>query len=103
MEAIEKISVSIEANAAGGGVSILKNQVKIDFLTEDNGLHKAEDSLGQISNLLERNNIKKEEIKFIYVSIRAGSKTGGKIKLALANGLGRALNLPVIKVITETD
>jgi len=98
MMMMKQLVLSIETTVEGGSLSILANREEIDGWSGSQKVSKAEEVLEQISNLLEKNNLKKNSIKAIAVSIGAGSLTGEKIGRAIAGGLAKSLNCPLIEV-----
>ncbi len=98
MELERKIILSIETAIGGGSVSIIEDKDEIDFWEGSREGLKAEDFLGEISKILDKNKIEKKNIKLLNVSNGPGSSTGIKIGLATARGLGTALNCEVIEV-----
>jgi tRNA threonylcarbamoyl adenosine modification protein YeaZ len=98
MELERKIILSIETAIGGGSVSIIEDKDEIDFWEGSREGLKAEDFLGEISKILDKNKIEKKNIKLLTVSNGPGSSTGIKIGLATARGLGTALNCEVIEV-----
>ncbi len=93
-----ELILSIETAVEGGSLSILANQTEIDGWIGTQEISKAEDVLEQISNLLKKNNINKEQIKVISVSRGAGSLTGEKIGLAIARGLAKSFNCRLAEI-----
>ncbi len=98
MKLERKIILSIETAIEGGSVSIVEGENEIDFWKGIKEGLVAEDFLGEISKVLDKNKIAKKYIKLITVSNGPGSFTGIKIGLATARGLGTALNCRVIEV-----
>ncbi len=95
--AARKLILSIET-AVEGGLSLLERRTEIDGWRGTRAISSAEDVLEQISKLLERNKVEREEIGTIVVSNGAGSSTGEKIGLAIAKGLAKSLLCRLIKV-----
>ena len=56
---------------------------------------KAEQILSQLEKLLVENNLKKEDITEIECEKRAGSFTGVRVGISIANALSFALQIPV--------
>jgi tRNA threonylcarbamoyl adenosine modification protein YeaZ len=98
MEPERKIILSIETAIEGGSISIIEGENEIDFWQSIKEGLKAEEFLGEISKVLDKNKIEKKYIKSIIVSNGPGSSTGIKIGLATARGLGTALSCKVIEV-----
>ena len=98
MKSKRKIYLSIETAVGGGSISIIEDEVEIDFWAGTNENLRAEDFLEEISKILNKNKIERKSIKLITVSGGPGSSTGIKIGLATARGLGTALNCEVIAV-----
>lgn len=57
--------------------------------------------MNQLSSLLERSQIKKNELQAIAVNIGPGSFTGLRIGLSLAKALAIALNIPVVGIASD--
>lgn len=98
MKLERKIILSIETAIESGSISIIEGEDEIDFWKGIKEGLKAEDFLGEISKVLDKNKIEKKYIKLIIVSKGPGSSTDIKIGLATARGLGAALNCEVIEV-----
>jgi len=98
MKLERKIILSIETAIEGGSISIIEGENEIDFWQGIKEGLKAEEFLGEISKVLDKNKIEKKNIKSIIVSNGPGSSTGIKIGLATARGLGTALSCKVIEV-----
>ncbi len=98
MKLERKIILSIETAIEGGSISIIEGENEIDFWQGIKEGLKAEEFLGEISKVLDKNKIEKKYIKSIIVSNGPGSSTGIKIGLATARGLGTALSCKVIEV-----
>ncbi len=98
MKPERKIILSIETAIKGGSISVIEDKDEIDFWEGSREGLKAEDFLGEISKILDKNKIEKKNIKLLTVSNGPGSSTGIKIGLATARGLGTALNCEVIEV-----
>jgi tRNA A37 threonylcarbamoyladenosine modification protein TsaB len=88
----KKVILAIETAFAGGSVSLFEKGVEIDRWIGSNAVSKSEDVLDEISFLLNKNKIQREEIKTIVVSRYAGSLTGLRIGQALARGLSKSLD-----------
>ena len=83
--------LAMETAVGGGSLSLFRDGKEIDFWIGEAKISKAEDLLIQLSNLLEKNNVLKEEIKTIFVSKGPGSFTGLRIGAATAKGLEKSL------------
>jgi tRNA threonylcarbamoyl adenosine modification protein YeaZ len=93
-----KYILALETAIDGGSVSILADEVEVDFVKGNQNLSKSEDLLTLLDDLLTRNKINKNQIGLIAVSIGAGSLTGLRIGKAIALGLGNSLNIMVVEV-----
>lgn len=89
------IILAIEAAIEGGSISISDGQREIDFWVGTKKVSRSEDLLNEISKLLIKNKLNKEDIKMIAVSDSIGSHTGIRIGLSTALGLSKALNCQV--------
>lgn len=90
------ITLAFETAVGGGSISLLANDRVIDFWIGSRDISRAEDLLDQISNILDRNEIKK--IDLLGVSTGPGSATGIRIGLATAMGLRKAFGCRVIGI-----
>jgi tRNA threonylcarbamoyladenosine biosynthesis protein TsaB len=70
-----------------------------DSLTEEATFLKSEAVLPTIEKILERNNLKIEEIEKVEVNKGPGSFTGLRVGVAIANALSFLLKIPVNKKI----
>lgn len=86
-----ELTLAIETGIAGGSLSLLRNGSEIDFWKGVDKVSRSEDLLLNISNLLAKNNLNKNEIKRIAVSCGPGSYTGVRVGIATAKGLQSAL------------
>ena len=93
-----KYILALETAIDGGSISILDNEVEIDFIKGNQDSSKSEDLLTLMDDLLNRSKIEKQQIKMIAVSTGAGSLTGLRIGKALALGLGNSLNIKIVEV-----
>jgi tRNA threonylcarbamoyl adenosine modification protein YeaZ len=93
-----KYILALETAIDGGSVSILADEVEVDFVKGNQNLSKSEDLLTLLDDLLTRNKINKNQIGLIAVSIGAGSLTGLRIGKAIALGLGNSLNITVVEI-----
>jgi tRNA threonylcarbamoyladenosine biosynthesis protein TsaB len=66
-----------------------------DELTEDSTFLRSELALPAIERLIERNNLKIQDIERIEVNKGPGSFTGLRVGIAIANALGFLLKIPV--------
>lgn len=79
----------------------LSNDLNIvDFAITDQTKNNASFIQPTIKNLIEKNNIKLNDINAIAVNIGPGSYTGLRISLSIAKGLCFALNKPLITINT---
>lgn len=87
-----EILLAIETAIGGGSYGIFDENGEIDSMCNQSRRSKAEDLLSDISLLLKRNGINKNEINKIIFSNGPGSQTGIRIGAATAKGLASALN-----------
>jgi len=97
-ERLKNIVLSIETSVQGGSISILENEKEVDFWQGSGSISKSEDILEEISRLLKKNTIEKNQIKQIVISRGPGSFTGTRIGLAIALGLKKSLNCDICGV-----
>lgn len=91
------IVLAIESAVGGGSIAISKGNELIDIWRGKGGVSRAEDLLLNIDLLLNQNDITKELLTKIVVSVGPGSFTGIRIGLATAMGLSTALNIELLK------
>jgi tRNA threonylcarbamoyl adenosine modification protein YeaZ len=87
----KEVILAIETGIAGGSLSLLRNGSEIDFWKGVDKISRSEDLLLNISSLLSKNSLDKNEIKKIAVSCGPGSFTGVRVGIATAKGLQSAL------------
>lgn len=90
--------LSIETSVQGGSISLLEKDRQVDFWQGGGNISKSEDVLDEISKLLKKNAIDKNQIKQIVISTGPGSFTGTRIGLAIALGLQKSLNCDICGV-----
>lgn len=93
-----KVLLVLETALDGGSICIFENHRQIDCAVGTGKLSKSEDILLLSEDLLQRNGIKRREIKLIVVSDGPGSLTGIRIGLSIAKGLADALSAEVLKI-----
>jgi tRNA threonylcarbamoyladenosine biosynthesis protein TsaB len=70
---------------------------KQDILTEDSTFLKSEAVLPAIEKILQKNNLKIEDVEKVEVNKGPGSFTGLRVGVAIANALSFLLKIPVNK------
>lgn len=95
---VRNIVLSIETSVQGGSISLLENETEVDFWQGSGSVSKAEDILIELSRLLDKNTIEKNQIKQIVISRGPGSFTGTRIGLAIVLGLKKTLNCDIFGV-----
>jgi tRNA threonylcarbamoyl adenosine modification protein YeaZ len=85
------VIIAIETGIGGGSISILRKGSEIDFWKGAEKISKSEDLLANLEELLIKNEVPKNEIRRIAVSIGPGSFTGVRTALATAKGMQKAL------------
>ncbi len=88
--------LAIEAAVRGGSIALLNDDREIATWHGTEDVSRAEDLLANISDILDRTHIEKDELDLIAVSNGPGSYTGIRIGLATALGLARALNIDCV-------
>jgi tRNA threonylcarbamoyladenosine biosynthesis protein TsaB len=73
----------------------IRTDNKKDVLTEDSTFLKSEAVLPAIEKILQKNNLKIEDIQNIEVSKGPGSFTGLRVGVAIANALSFLLKIPL--------
>jgi tRNA threonylcarbamoyl adenosine modification protein YeaZ len=86
-----EITLAIESGIGGGSLSILEKGSEIDSWTGSEKTAKSEALLTNISELLSKNSLTKQDIKKIAVSSGPGSYTGVRTGISTAKGLQKAL------------
>jgi len=89
--------LAIESAIRGGSLALAVSGEIIDTWLGEGGVSRAEDLLWNIDLMLKRNNIAKQTLTQIVVSIGPGSFTGIRIGLATAMGLATALNIDLAR------
>lgn len=84
------VTIAIESAIRSGSVSIFRGGDEIDYWIGSKAVSRAEDLLAEISRLLTKNQIEKNEIEMIAVSNQFGSFTGIRIGLSTALGISRS-------------
>lgn len=93
-------SLHIETSSTVCSVALALKDETIDFLETNNGFSHAENLHAFIDNLLQKNKIAPNNLRFIGLSIGPGSYTGLRIGASAAKGLAYALNIPIIEINT---
>ena len=91
-------TLSIETAVQGGSISLLQGATELDHWIGLKEVSKSEDVLQEVKNILERNDVKKDELKRIVVSTGPGSHTGVRIGMAVGIGVRKALNCELLGV-----
>lgn len=86
------LTLSIETAIQGGSISLLRGITELDCWVGFKEVSKSEDVLEEIKNILDRNDLRKGELKRIVVSEGPGSHTGVRIGKAIGIGLRKALD-----------
>jgi tRNA threonylcarbamoyl adenosine modification protein YeaZ len=94
----EDLTLSIETAIQGGSISLLQGTTELDNWVGSREVSKSEDILQEIKNILDRNNVGKDNLNRIVVSKGPGSHTGVRIGMAVGIGLRKAINCKLISV-----
>ena len=94
----KQLTLSIETAIQGGSISLLQGITELDCWIGFKEISKSEDVLEEIKNILDRNDLKRGDLKRIVVSEGPGSHTGVRIGKAIGIGLRKALNCELIGV-----
>ena len=78
----------METTQFGGSVSVLEKDCELGFLIGQEKVSKSENFLELVEEILVQTNIDKKQIGLIAVSNGPGSRTGVRVGLSLAKGLG---------------
>lgn len=81
-------------------VGLVKDNKLIDYISYPANRKQSELMVGEIKNILERNNLKAKEIKEVVVTIGPGSYTGIRIALTIAKTLAFSLDVPLYPIST---
>ncbi len=104
----KNLTLAFETAVCGGSISLLDEDRELDFWIGSGKNSQAELLLQAISEILDRNKQKKNQIKNIIFSNGPGSETGIKIGSAIALGLKRALkceykSVEILKAMTAAS
>ena len=88
-------TLAIETGIGSGSLSIFKNGKLLDYSSTNVSELKVDNLLENISELLQKQKIKKNAIEKICYSENPGSQTGLKIGAAVAKGLSQSLNTAI--------
>ena len=97
-ERVNNIILSIETSVQGGCISLLENNKEIDSWQGMGSISKSDNILDELSSLLTKNKIEKNQIGRIVISRGPGSFTGMRIGLAIVLGLKKSLNCDICGV-----
>jgi tRNA threonylcarbamoyl adenosine modification protein YeaZ len=91
-------TLSIETAVQGGSISLLQGMTELEHWIGFKEVSKSEDVLEEIKNILDRNQVKKDQLKRIVISKGPGSHTGVRIGTAVGIGLRKALDCELVDV-----
>jgi tRNA threonylcarbamoyl adenosine modification protein YeaZ len=97
-ERVNDIILSIETSVQGGCISLLKNNKELDSWQGRGSISKSDNILDELSSLLTKNKIEKNQIGRIVISRGPGSFTGMRMGLAIVLGLKKSLNCDICGV-----
>ena len=97
-ERVNNIILSIETSVQGGCISLLENNKELDSWQGMGSISKSDNILDELSSLLTKNKIEKNQIGRIVISRGPGSFTGMRIGLAIVLGLKKSLNCDICGV-----
>ena len=97
-ERVNDIILSIETSVQGGCISLLENNKELDSWQGMGSISKSDNILDELSSLLTKNKIEKNQIGRIVISRGPGSFTGMRIGLAIVLGLKKSLNCDICGV-----
>lgn len=89
----KEITLAIETAIGGGSLSLLEGNTIIDRWAGEKEIARSEQLLKAISEFLEKNRIKPDELELLAVSLGPGSYTGARIGLATAIGIKNGLSI----------
>lgn len=92
------ISLFLDSSDKKVILALLKNEKVIDSIVEDNDNHLSEKFLPFIKNLIDRNNLKIDEIDKIYIVNGPGSFTGVRIGVTTAKVIAWGLKKEIVTV-----
>lgn len=87
------LTLALETAVGGGSLSILDGFTEVDFWVGSRTISKAEDVLENIENLLDKNRLRRSDLRLLATASEPGSATGLKIGTATALGLAKALGI----------
>ena len=91
-------TICLDSSANALAVGIAKDDVLIDFTAYESWQSQSEHMIPELNALLDKHEIKREQIDSIIVSIGPGSYTGIRIALTIAKTMSLALNIPLYPV-----
>jgi tRNA threonylcarbamoyl adenosine modification protein YeaZ len=90
--------LAIESAISGGSIAILDDGSVIASFTGQTGVSRAEDLLPNLDALLRANNISKNDIDRVAISVGPGSFTGLRIGISTVLGLKASLGVECVGV-----
>lgn len=95
---MDNIILAIETSIKAGSLALLDGANVIDGWTGNNDVSRSEDLIPQIRLLLDKNQIRLNQIEKIAISTGPGSFTGIRVGMAAAKALSLALDCRLIGV-----
>lgn len=90
--------LAIDTSSKICGVAILENDNLIDEINLDNGRTHSENLMPIVKEILEKNNLKLNDINLISCSVGPGSFTGIRIGVSSVKAMAEVLNIPVATI-----
>lgn len=92
---LKNIMITIETFHDGGSLSVFKGGVELDFVKFNETHSRSENILQALDGILQKHQLKRENLAKLKLSEGVGSITGNRIGKALALGLKNALGMSV--------
>ena len=92
------ITVLLDSSNTNLSVGVAKDNLLLDYVSYEAWQRQSEFMIVELNKLLEKHNVKKEEIKEVMVAKGPGSYTGVRIAITIAKTIAVALNTKLYAV-----
>ncbi len=96
----DKILLCVDSSGTTLAVNVMKNNIPLASYNENTGMTHSSTLMPKIIEMLEKANVKKEEIDYFACANGPGSFTGLRIGVSAVKGLCNVLKKPMIEVGT---